>query len=117
MPDYKTVPLQVCASSTGGADVDVSATLLVDDQTTQEGDATLVDVHRARSCANLRARKKKGVVQIRFIFVVVPLVGHGEFSVTVELSHPRIQNSPRKITRTGDVSGRPKTFSKTFTLP
>jgi hypothetical protein len=117
MPDYRSVPLDICASATGGADVDVSATLLLDDQTTQEGDATLVDVHKDRRCAKLRARKKNGVARIRLIYVVVPLAGNGEFAVTVELNHPRIPNGPRKITRTGDVSGGPKTFSKTFNLP
>jgi hypothetical protein len=117
MPDYKSTPLKVCAMATGGADVDVSATLLVDGQTTQEGDATLVDVHKAQKCADLTARKKTGAAQIRLIFVVVPLVGNGQFEVTVELSHPRIQNSPRKITRTGDAGDGPKTFVKTFNLP
>ena len=117
MPDYKSTPLKVCALATGGADVDVSATLLIDGTTTQEGDATLVDVHKARQCADLTARKKTGVAQIRFIFTVVPLVGNGEFAVTVELSHPRIQNSPRKITRTGDAGAGPKTFLKIFNLP
>lgn len=117
MADYRSTPLSICASATGGADVDVSATLLIDDETTQEGDATLVDVHKSRQCVDLTARKKAGVARIRFIFVAVPLAGNGEFEVTVELSHPGIANSPRRITRSGDAGDGPKTFKKTFVLP
>ena len=117
MADYKSTPLSLCASSTGGADVDVSATLLIDGTTTQPGDVTLTDVHKGRKCADLTARKVSGRATVRFIFVVVPLVGNGEFEVTVELSHPAIANSPRIITRTGDAAKGPKTFVKTFLLP
>lgn len=117
MGDYKSTPLSVCASSTGGADVDVSITLLVDGTTTQLGDVTLTDVHKGRKCADLRARDVTGHATVRFIFVVVPLVGYGDFEVTVELSHPAIENSPRIITRRGDAGKGPKTFVKTFILP
>jgi hypothetical protein len=117
MADYKTHPLNICASALGGADVDVSATILVDDVTSQVGDATLTDVHLARECANIRAHKKTGVAKLRLIYVVVPLVGNGQFSATVEVSHPKIANSPRKITRTGDAKDGPKTYSTTFVLP
>jgi hypothetical protein len=115
--DYKTDPLRVCASATGGADVDVSATLFVDGETSQPGDATLTDVHLKRKCANLEASASTGAAKIRFILVVVPLVGNGEFEVVMELSHPAIPNSPRRITRTGDVGDEPRTFSVTFRLP
>jgi hypothetical protein len=115
--DYRTDPLRVCASATGGADVDVSATLFVDGETSQPGDATLTDVHLKRKCANLEASASTGAAKIRFILVVVPLVGNGEFEVVMDLSHPAIPNSPRRITRTGDVGDEPRTFSVTFRLP
>ena len=118
MGDYRTTPLRICAFSTGGADVDVSATLLVDGQTTQEGDTTLVNVHVDRKCAELRARKKGGkVAKVRLLYTVVPLVGNGEFEVAVEFTHPDIPGSPLEIIRTGDVGSEPKNLSKTFVLP
>ncbi|MBL0093527.1 MAG: hypothetical protein IPP50_15040 [Piscinibacter sp.] len=117
MSNYRNPPLRVCASATGGADVDVSATLMLDGKTSQAGDATLVDVHLGEKCADLTAHKSSGDATLRLIYVVVPLVGNGEFEATVELSHPAIPNSPRRITKTGDASDGPKTFSLTFRLP
>lgn len=117
MANYKQVPLKVCASATGGADVDVSATLFVDGKTQQPGDATMTDVHRGRECVDLEAHKSSGKAVLRLIYVAVPLAGNGQFSATVELSHPAIPNSPRTITKNGNVAGGPKTFSLSFQLP
>lgn len=117
MSNYANPPLSVCASALGGADVDVSATLFVDDQTDQGGDDTLKDVHLARRCATLTAHKPSGEAVLRLIFVVVPLAGNGQFTATVELSHPSIPNSPRKISKRGNAVGGPKTFSLSFRLP
>ena len=117
MSDYKTTPLKVCASATGGADVDVSATLLVDGKTSQAGDMTMVDVHIERKCVELQAHKKGGEAKVRLLFTVVPLIGNGEFEVTVEFSHPDIPGSPLEIVRSGDAGSEPKPFSKTFVLP
>ena len=117
MADYHSTPLRVSAFSTGGADVDVSATLIVDGAIDQDADATMVDVHRSKRRVLLRA-SSEGDTKLRLIYVVVPLVGNGEFEVTVTLSHPNIANSPLKLTKTGDVGdGEPKVFSSTFKMP
>jgi hypothetical protein len=115
--DYKSQSLRVCASATGGADVDVSASLFVDGETSQMGDDTLTDVHLKRKCASLQAHTTSGQAKVRLILVVVPLVGNGEFEVELEFSHPAIPNSPKKIVRAGDIGDEPKTFSLTFKLP
>lgn len=115
--DYKTNPLRVCARATGGADVDVSATLFVDDEAIQDGDVTLVDVHKKRKCAAIVAGSDSGDAVLRLIFIVVPLAGNGEFEVTVEISHPAIDGSPRVIKRTGNAPNEPKAFVLKFKLP
>lgn len=116
MPDYHSTPLRIQASSTGGADVDVSATLMVDGVTDQDGDATLVDVHRSEKRASLRA-PSAGKTKLRLLFIVVPLVGNGEFEVTVTLTHPDINGgSPLERIKTGDVSDL-TVFRSTFNLP
>jgi hypothetical protein len=115
--DYKTQALKVCASATGGADVDVSATLFVDGTTSQAGDITLVDVHKAEKCGEVTARASSGQAKLRLIYVVVPLVGNGDFVVTVTLKHNAVPIASRVISKSGDVSGGPKTFSLTFKLP
>jgi hypothetical protein len=67
--DYKTTPLRICADVRGGADVDVSATLFVDDETTQTGSVTLPDVHLERQCSALEAQ-----VNLQFGAASEPLV-------------------------------------------
>lgn len=117
MANYRSEPLTVCATATGGADVDISATLFIDGSTTQEGDATLTDVHVARACADLRGRKASGQAKLRLVFVVVPLAGNGQFEVRLEIGHPSFPESPVVLVRKGDVGDEPKTFQKTFNLP
>ena len=117
MSNYRNPPLTVCASALGGADVDVSATLFVDGEARQGGDDTLTDVHLGRKCTTLAAHKASGKAVLRLIYVVVPLAGNGQFTATVELAHPAIPNSPRTITKKGNVAGGPKTFSLSFRLP
>lgn len=117
MSDYQSTALRVCASATGGADVDVSTTIFVDGETSQSGDDTLTDVHLKRRCASLKAHTTGGSAKLRLIFVVVPLVGNGEFEVDIEVSHPDIPDSPRRFTKTGDVGDEPKIYSLTFKLP
>ncbi len=116
--NYRTIPLEVGASATGGADVDVSATLFVDDKTSQDGDVTLVDVHKAAGKASIRAHKTAGDAKLLLVFIVVPLVGNGEFEVNVELEHPRLPNGKVTIRRKGEVAdGNVGRFQKTFRLP
>ncbi len=117
MSNYQSESLEVCASATGGADVDVSATLFVGGKTSQVGDHTMVDVHQGEQCVSLVAHKSSGPAQLRLIFVVVPLVGHGEFEVEIRLTHSAIAGSPRSFTKKGNVAGGPKTFSMTLNLP
>ncbi|MFT3818769.1 MAG: hypothetical protein QM750_14210 [Rubrivivax sp.] len=117
MSNYRSQPLSVCASATGGADVDVSVTLFIDGSTTQEGDATLTDVHLLRACADLRGRKTSGEATLRLIFLVVPLAGNGQFEVRLEIGHSSFPQSPVVLVRKGDVGDGPKTFKKTFKLP
>lgn len=117
MSNYANPPLSVCASALGGADVDVSATLFVDGQSGQTADDTLKDVHLGRKCTTLTAHKASGEAVLRLLFVVVPLAGNGQFTATVELSHPAIPNSPRKITKRGNAPDGPKAFSLSFRLP
>jgi len=116
MPDYRTNPLRISASATGGADVDVSATLLVDDLTDQDGDATLVDVHLTEKEAELRALRP-GKTRLQLIYVVVPLVGNGEFKVKLTVSHPNIVKGPRVITKSGNTDGKLKVLRSNFILP
>ncbi|WP_140634424.1 hypothetical protein [Methylibium rhizosphaerae] len=116
MADFRSTPLQVCAVANGGADVDVSATLFVDGRTSQEGDQTIVDAHLERQCVELTGRKVSGKAQLRLIFVVVPLVGNGQFEVAIELTHSDIPGSPRSFKKRGNAAGAPKTFSMTLNL-
>jgi hypothetical protein len=117
MADYHTSPLRVTASSTGGADVDVSATLFVDDEVGQEADTTLVDVHRSEKRGSIRA-SKEGDTKLRVLYIVVPLVGNGEFEVTLTLAHPNVQGGSLTFTKRGDVGdAAPKVFRNTFTMP
>ena len=115
--NYRTIPLKVCAAATGGASVNVVATLFVDDQTTQEGAGSLANVHIDEQCAELSARKKTGTAVLHLLFIVVPLVGNGEFEVTVTVSHPNIPASPVTIKRSGDAPDVPKKFQLRRTLP
>jgi hypothetical protein len=118
MSDYRTLPLKICAFATGGADVDVSATLFVDDSTTQEGDTTLTNVHQARQCATVRARQTDGEVKLRILLAVVPLAGNGDFAVQIELDHPNIPGTPRHFSIVGTVpDGVPKPIRRTYKLP
>jgi hypothetical protein len=117
MADYRSTPLEVCAFATGGADVDVSATLFIDGRTSQEGDQTMVDVHQGEQCVELTGRKTGGKAQLRLIFVVVPLVGNGQFEAQIRLTHPAIPGSPRTFTKKGNAPGGPKPFSMTLNLP
>lgn len=115
MADYRGAPLKITARSRGGADVDVSATLFVDDKTDQSGDVTLVDTHLAMRSAELKAIGA-GDTKLRLLYVVVPLVGNGEFTVSVTVEHPNIPNSPVTIEKTGNVSEL-SVFRNTYKLP
>lgn len=117
MADYHTRPLRVTASSTGGADVDVSATLFVDEKAGEEADMTLVDVHRSEKRGSIRA-SEEGNTKLRLLYIVVPLVGNGEFRVTITLEHPNLEGGSLTFKKRGDAgSGAPKVFRDTFSMP
>ena len=118
MANYRNIPLKICASSTGGADVDVSATLFVDALADAAGDTTLVNVHESKKCASLKARKSSGAATLQLVYVAVPMAGNGQFEVTVELTHPAIEGDPFSFTKRGNAPpGQPKTLIETYELP
>ena len=118
MANYRDTPLKICASSTGGADVDVSATLFVDRLADAGGDTTLVNVHESKKCASLVAHKASGAATLQLVYVAVPMVGNGQFQVTVELTHPAIEGDPFFFTKSGNApKGEPKTIVETYELP
>lgn len=117
MPDYHQTPLRITAHSTGGADVDVSATLFVNDVADPDADTTLVDVHRSAKTDSIRAGQS-GATKLRLLYAVVPLVGNGEFEVTITLEHPALPQGRLSFTKTGEVTQpAPAVFRNTFTLP
>lgn len=66
MSNFHDTKLHIEASSTGGADVDGSARLLIDGIADQDSDVTLVDVHRSSKTGKIRAMKK-GNTKLRLI--------------------------------------------------
>jgi hypothetical protein len=115
--DYKTNPLRVCASSTGGPAISVSATLIVNDSSSEDGRARLTRVDQQRQCANLTAHRKTGQAKIQLVFAVAPFIGNGEFTVAMELAHPALETGDLKFEVKGEVRDTPRKLQRTFDLP
>jgi hypothetical protein len=110
--DLKT-PMQVTASSKGGADVDAKLAAFVDDVIPDENCIVLLrDLHFGPQ-SGVFGPAKKGSVIIAIRMAVVPLVD-GQFQTTFEFTHPDLPGGSRTIVLSGDTNGAMKVYGKNY---
>jgi hypothetical protein len=85
---FVTTPLHICAHSTGGAAVTLTATLYVDDLTSSEAWGTLTRIDRKRQCMDVQAHTEPGALELELICAAGPLLGNSDYVVRVTIEHP-----------------------------
>jgi hypothetical protein len=113
--DYKTTPLGVCASSTGGPAISMSATLIINGRV--DSRIRLERIDQERKCDALTASRTTGAAKIQFVFSVAPFAGNGEFIVAIELEHTALKSGRLTFNVEGEIRDTPRKLQRTFDLP